>query len=462
MLFNSLDFILFALILTILFRFAKGTKAIALLVASSLFFYSFTGEFWYLFPLLTSSLVDYVVGARIHKAHLSGGASKEKKAYLAISLAVNIGMLGYFKYWGFLLESWGALVGADAASVVTQIVLPTGISFYTFQTMCYSVDIYRGRLTPATSFLNYMAYVSFFPQLIAGPIARYQDLGASIERFRAGQATPAWREGIALFSIGLCKKVLIADRVANGINPLISCVDEAGLWTSWLLMIGYSTQLYFDFSGYSDMALGLGKCFGIELPINFKSPYKSKNPSDFWRRWHITLSEWIRDYIYFPLGGSRGGAASAAQNLVLTMTIGGLWHGASWTFVVWGLYHGLLLALYHALKERFDALPVAAQRALTLLCVFVGWIPFRSDSFAQAGSWLAGLLGAHGLSGGERLSLPYTGLIVASLLIALLAPNAYEMRCSSWSARRWCALGVATAAALLMMNYSSTFIYYRF
>ena len=284
MLFNSLEFLLFLPIALASSLWTRGTLRLVCICASSWFFYAFTGEAWYLLPLLFSSILDFTLSANLPRVDRLA----VRRILLILSLCGNLGLLVFFKYWNLIAESirpvvyWLTGSEGDTTVAVAEVLLPAGISFYTFQTMSYTIDVYRRRLEPAKSFLEYLAYVSFFPQLVAGPIARYSDLGEQFTRWRHGETRPDWHYGVGLFAVGLCKKVLIADRLANGIDPLIFEVGEYGALTSWLVLMGYSLQIYFDFSGYSDMALGLGRCFGLKLPQNFDSPYKAKSPSDFW------------------------------------------------------------------------------------------------------------------------------------------------------------------------------------
>jgi len=443
----------------------KGTLRLLAICASSWFFYAYTGHAWYLAPLLFSSVLDFTLSSQLPKTE----SPTKRRALLAVSMCGNLGLLIYFKYWALILSSIQPLIAFVSGEIATkeagvmEMLLPAGISFYTFQTMSYTIDVYRRRLTPAKSFWEYLAYVSFFPQLVAGPIARYSELGEQITQWRNGELRPIWHSGVGLFAVGLAKKVLIADRLANSIDPIIFELDQHGAATCWLALLGYSLQIYFDFSGYSDMAVGLGRCFGLNLPQNFHSPYKAVSPSDFWKRWHITLSEWIRDYVYIPLGGNRGSPRRVLATLVVTMGLGGLWHGASWTFVVWGLYHGILLAIYHHNRVAMDAYPVVMRRGLTFLAATLGWVFFRADTFSHALTWFAGLLGGRGISAGFEGSHGWlAGLVAVGLLIAMALPNAYETDFRTWRPRRWLILGTITSAALLMMNYSSTFIYYRF
>ena len=352
MLFNSYEFIFLFLPLCLLLWWQPGWRApqrLGFLVLASYLFYGWW-DYRFVPLLLLSTLVDYRVGRYLSRAQNPSG----RILALMLSLAVNLGLLGFFKYSGFLASSLNAVVAGFSGAQplpVWDIVLPVGISFYTFQTLSYTIDIYRGQARPADSFLQFAAYVSLFPQLIAGPIVRYGQLQAQLCSLARH---PDWQQmarGLFFFVAGLSQKLLLADLIAARVNPLLADYQSLRLCGSWFAMLGYSCQLYFDFAGYSNMAVGLGLMLGLELPQNFASPYQSRNIAEFWRRWHITLSTWLRDYLFIPLGGSRLGSWVTLRNLILVMFLGGLWHGAGWTFVLWGLYHGVLLTLHRCGRD---------------------------------------------------------------------------------------------------------------
>ncbi len=293
-----------------------------------------------------SSSVDYLAAKWL--ARTPENRKGRRRTLLTLSLAVNLGLLAFFKYFGFFTQIASDLhtfAGGGPLPVVAMI-LPVGISFYTFESISYVIDIYRGVAQPARSYLDYACFISFFPHLVAGPIIRYSDILHQFCDVRWVQRGPDWGQidlGLMFFTMGMAKKLLIADALAVRIAPLWSCFaggDSLGVMGSWAAVLGYTFRIYFDFSGYSDMAVGLGHMFGVRLPQNFNSPYKATDPSDFWRRWHISLSTWLRDYLYFPLGGNRHGKQT--RNLLVTMLLGGLWHGAAWLFVIWGGWHGLV------------------------------------------------------------------------------------------------------------------------
>ena len=465
MLFNSTAFLFLFLPLTLAIALRlRGQALLGWITLASFVFYSFAGHAWFLVPMLVTTLVDFLVAPYIAAAT----SPRRKRALLVFSLAGNLGLLFFFKYSGLLLHTltgaYSLLTGGDAPgwARVFDVVLPAGISFYTFQTMSYVIDVYRGEARPERNFWKFAGFVSFFPHLVAGPLTRHNQLLPALTSIAGTGIRPRWEEGVFLFSVGLAKKVLIADRIGNLIDPVLSR-PTLGLVDGWMALLGYSLQIYFDFSGYSDMAIGLGRLFGVELPQNFNSPYRATDPSDFWRRWHITLSLWLRDYLYISLGGSRCSPRRRSFNLLLTMVLGGLWHGASFSFALWGLYHGLLLAAYQAHRQTWDRLAPALRRALTFVLVTFGWLFFRARTTADLLDWLSAVLGVAGWgempAGAGRLAL----LLTAGVAIASQPRNASGF--AGWaSTPAWgrAALGVLTAIAILFMNYSSSFLYYQF
>ncbi|WP_016834367.1 MBOAT family O-acyltransferase [Herbaspirillum lusitanum] len=469
MLFNSLDFIFVFLPLSLLVAAALRRNALLFwLTVCSAVFYAFAGHIWFLIPMAITTGLDFWVGRKIY----TSTTQAHRKLYLCISLVCNLGLLAYFKYSGLFLhtaESIEALFGSTLLHtnlrLALTVVLPAGISFYTFQTISYVIDIYRKDADSEPNFLKYLSFVTFFPHLIAGPLTRHNQLIPQLSLIANNGIKPRWEEGIYLFAIGLAKKVLIADRIANLIDPLISDIGNAGMIGAWLALIGFALQIYFDFSGYSDMAIGLGRLFGIELPRNFNSPYKALNPADFWKRWHITLSQWLRDYLYISLGGNRCSPARRRLNLMITMVLGGLWHGANWTFALWGLIHGLMLVLYHSKEGTWNRCTPFTQRCLTLLLVVIAWVPFRSDSLTHTFSWYLSMVGSDGLRGsalhGSTLLwlAPLEGI---AIWIALRQHNSLEIGYKNLSRSKLIALSAIASASVLMMNYSSRFLYFQF
>ena len=393
MLFNSYEFLIFLAATFGAFVLARrlGRRAAAItLIVASLFFYSYWNPAY--LPLLVASvLVDYYAGRLI--------ARYRRRWLLACVIAVNLLVLGYFKYYRFLVINIAALFHADLA--VPDIILPLGISFYIFQQISYQVDVYRGRVV-SHSLINYASLVCFFPHLIAGPIVLQRDALNQFAGLRFSYGLRNFCLGMTIFAIGLFKKVVVADNIAAFATSAFDAAD-AGLTISpieaWCGALAYTFQLYFDFSGYSDMAIGLGRLFGIRLPLNFFSPYKATSIVEFWRRWHMTLSGFLRDYLYLPLGGSRRGPARTLANVVVVMGLGGLWHGAGWNFPLWGLLHGVYLVTNHCWLMLAARSPVlAAMRrtigwrivawTTTFLAVVCGWVLFRAHSLAGAGAML--------------------------------------------------------------------------
>jgi alginate O-acetyltransferase complex protein AlgI len=404
MLFNSLEFILAFLPVTLIGFFLLGGRdnprlALGWLTAASLFFYGWWNPA-YLVLIVSSIVFNYMVGQRLMAAPSRG--------WLTFGVAANLASIGYFKYAGFLTANLEEASGLDIA--LGHIVLPLAISFFTFQQIAYLVDAYRGEVKDE-GFVNYALFVTFFPQLIAGPIVHHSEtMPQFAQRGTYRLDLDNLAVGLSIFSIGLFKKVVLADGIAAHATPVF---DAAGagydptLFEAWGGALSYTFQLYFDFSGYSDMAIGLARMFNIRLPINFDSPYKAVNIIDFWRRWHITLSRFLRDYLYIPLGGSRHGVPRRYSNLMITMLLGGLWHGAGWTFVVWGGLHGVYLVInhaWHAVRQRLghdlrrsSLIGRIGARTVTFLAVVVAWVFFRAESFDSAGRILAGMVGLNGV-----------------------------------------------------------------
>ncbi len=465
MLFNSYTFIFFFLPVILTVWWWPGlnrSHRLALLTIGSYVFYGWA-EWWYCLLMLGSTVVDYLAGQ-----HLAPDkpASKRKR-WLLLSLVANLGLLAVFKYAGLLTQSVNAVAqlftsGGPELLEVPDIILPVGISFYTFQSMSYTIDRFRGRVPEARSFLEFAAYVSMFPQLIAGPIVRYSAIQEQLQTIPTRLSSSKVALGLHFFVFGLSKKLLVADPIARAIDPLLKNWEWMGFGEAWLSMTGYSLQIYFDFSGYSDMAVGLGLWLGFQLPRNFNSPYKALGPADFWRRWHITLSEWLRDYLYIPLGGNRKGLSSTSANILITMLLGGLWHGPSWTFAAWGLYHGLLLAVEHPLRSlRMKQPPKQLIRLFTLIAVVMGWVLFRADSFSMAIHLWWVMVGGQGIAFVPDSQPFLLVLAVVGLMWCWMAPNTWE-NTVSFSRRRAAILAFLFLACVLVMTRPSPFLYFRF
>ena len=397
MVFNSLTFLVFFVAVYGLYRIMPHRGQNMLLLAASYLFYGWW-DWRFLGLIALSTAVDYWAGLAIEKA---AGHPRRRKMALWASIAANLGTLGFFKYYNFFAENMAAALSGLGITVVPgylEVVLPVGISFYTFQTMSYTLDVYRGQLAPTKSALNFATFVAYFPQLVAGPIERAARLLPQIERPRS-ITRQGMETGIWLIAWGLFKKCAIADNLAVLVDGVFGAEGATG-GATLMALYAFAFQIYCDFSGYSDIARGVSRMMGIELMVNFNNPYFAQNPSDFWKRWHVSLSTWLRDYLYIPLGGNRKGRSRTYANLALTMLLGGLWHGAAWTFVAWGAFHGALLVGYHAWAEwrgkevlRGSAIGTWARRVATFHLVCLGWLLFRATSMGQAGRMLVQTFG---------------------------------------------------------------------
>lgn len=396
MVFSSIFFLYFFLPMTLLLYFIAGPRyRNFLLLAASLIFYAW-GEMGYVLLMLFSITANWLVGLAIDRAKERG--STGKKALVA-GVILNLLPLAFFKYGNFLVDNFNVILPTLNLGEIelSDVHLPIGISFFTFQAISYIVDIYRQEAEVQRSPVNLALYISLFPQLIAGPIVRYHDIAREIVDRKT--TTADFRDGVLRFVCGLAKKVLIANHMGALADHIFSLPPgdlSAGL--AWLGIIAYTLQIYYDFSGYSDMAIGLGRMFGFHFLENFNYPYISRSISEFWRRWHISLSSWFRDYLYIPIGGSRVGAARNYFNLVLVFFLCGLWHGASWVFVIWGLYHGFFLVLERSPAGRLlNKMPVPLRHIYTVVVVMIGWVFFRSDTLSQALLYISALVNFSGV-----------------------------------------------------------------
>ena len=470
--FNSLEYALLLVVTSLLF-FGAGYRArLMILIVASLIFYAA----WNV-PLVSlivvSAVVDYTAGRMLGRTKGEGW----RKALLALSLVLNLGLLGYFKYANFFLANFHELMGhAPGEGQLLDIVLPPGISFYTFQTMSYTIDVYRRKISPTSSFLRFFLYVSFFPQLIAGPIERAGHLLVQFDH----AATRAFQVenlvgGGQMIVFGMFKKVVIADHCGRLADQVFA--DPSGFdgWTALIGAYAFTLQIYCDFSAYSEIARGSARIFGIDLMRNFDQPYLTSNISEFWRRWHISLSNWFRDYVYIPLGGSHKGRVRTLINLIITMFLSGLWHGAAWTFVIWGLYHGVLLLITALVGKRVGerlgggGLARALGWFTTFHLVVIGWILFRAADMAQFRA-LLGSIGQQlvGVVSGGGLPSPEQGLFIAGLF-AFLGLSALDRR-HRLLERIWAApIGSVVFATALIVTMlligvpdGPAFIYFQF
>ncbi|HEV1287344.1 MAG TPA: MBOAT family O-acyltransferase, partial [Bryobacteraceae bacterium] len=383
MLFNTTEFFVFlVIVLAVFYASPRVFRRVILLIASYVFYLSWNYKFVVL--LLGLTVVDY--GAAIAIEH---APAARKKPFLLISLAANLGMLGFFKYYNFFADNLAQLLRFPPHSWTFSIILPLGISFHTFQSISYVVDVYRGEQRAIRNPIDYALFISFFPQLVAGPIVRAREFFADLYAWKHPSQEEVLR-GVLLVILGLTKKIAFADQFAQLSDSYFQhLADHPGGFAAWSGVFAFSMQIFFDFSGYTDMAIGMALLLGFHFPVNFRRPYLAFSITDFWHRWHISLSRWLRDYLYIPLGGNRHGRLMTYRNLMLTMLLGGLWHGASWNFVIWGGYHGVLLSIERMMGRReFEKKPplwLYPLRALiTFGLVFVGWIFFRAATFADS------------------------------------------------------------------------------
>ncbi|MDR7135370.1 alginate O-acetyltransferase complex protein AlgI [Lysobacter niastensis] len=473
MVFNSLTFAVFFACVLVLHNLPLGwtTKKINLLIASYLFYAAWNPPFVVL--LWISTAVDWWAAKKLVNAE----NPHARRAWMLLSVVVNLGMLGYFKYGGFLMENFAALM--QSLGVVYQppgldIVLPVGISFYTFATLSYTLDVYLRRSKPANDFLDYALFVTFFPHLVAGPIMRPTELVPQFEHPHRATAAQL-RFGLALMVLGLFQKIVLAD---GFLAPAAEAVYDAppgtlpGALDAWMGTLAFSGQIFCDFAGYSTTAIGAAMCLGFAMPDNFRFPYAAVGFSDFWRRWHITLSAWLRDYLYIPLGGNRHGSARTYFALMATMLLGGLWHGASWTFVVWGGLHGLYLAVERTLRSRFAGyvpgpLALFGLGLLTYALVNITWVFFRSRGFGQAWSVLQGMFGGNAEAGPilSTAHLTMVALIVAGIVAAhwlMRARTLEAMLADRHPVPLSAALGVMAFAIVAAQGAGNAFIYFQF
>jgi alginate O-acetyltransferase complex protein AlgI len=386
MLFTQIEFILFFIAVFSFLLICKNIRwQNRMLLVASYYFYAYW-DWRFLSLIFISTLVDYIIGKKLD----STDSTNSRKALVTISLIVNLGLLGFFKYCNFFIDSAAAILAPFGIHTQTlNIILPVGISFYTFQTLSYTLDIYRKRISHCSNFFDFALFVSFFPQLVAGPIVRAADFLPQLQTPRTITMDRVY-SGIRQFIFGLFKKVFIADRLAMFVDVVFENAGAFDGVTTWLAVIAYAIQIYCDFSGYSDMAIGLARMMGFDFRANFNHPYIATSIQDFWHRWHISLSTWLRDYLYISLGGNRKGEIRTYINLMLTMLLGGLWHGASWTFVFWGGFHGIALAFNRMIthgkhdQPKTSFIQTIIGWIITMIVVLVGWVFFRSPTFIGA------------------------------------------------------------------------------
>ncbi|AFV10613.1 alginate O-acetylation protein AlgI [Thermacetogenium phaeum DSM 12270] len=468
MVFSSLVFIFSFLPLTLLaYYLAPGFLRNPVLLLASLLFYSW-GEPKYVLIMAFTTAANYALSILIDRYR---GRRVLRRALFLAALAADLGILCFFKYSGFLADNLKALCGLELA--LPDLPLPLGISFYTFQTMSYVIDVYLGKVRVQRNIISFGTYITMFPQLVAGPIVKYGEIAGQLAGRK--ESLQMFGEGAGIFLIGLAKKVLLA----NNIGMLWDTVKaappgELSVLSSWLGITAFAFQIYFDFSGYSDMAVGLGKMFGFNLPINFNYPYISRSVTEFWRRWHISLGSWFREYVYIPLGGNRKGMLKQYRNILIVWFLTGLWHGASWNFVLWGLYYGAFLAVEKTfLLRRLEGLPRAVGHIYTLFVVIVGWVLFEFETIPRAAGFLAAMLGPGAAYLWDRNALYYLYTNGILLLVLAICATPLPGRAALKIRRRLGAAGAAAApAAYLILAFLCTaylvnesynpFLYFRF
>lgn len=463
MLFNSEIFLfLFLPIAYVVFWLlrTKRQRYVWLAITGYLFYAGWDWKFCFL--MLFSTIVSYTTGLLLLREDWT---ERQRRYVLVVPVTVDLLLLGFFKYANFTLSSLAGLSALFGHSVPVRhldIVLPIGISFYTFHTISYVVDCYRRVVKPTRDFWEFASYVSLFSQLVAGPIVRFRQIESDLDQIDSIPRRKYIDIGCSYFVIGMCQKVLLADLIAVVIDPALAHYGQLGTVTSWACLLGYSYQLYFDFAGYSNMAVGLGYLFGIHIPQNFNTPYKADSIADFWRRWHISLSSCLRDYLYIPLGGSRGGVALVYRNLLLTMLIGGLWHGANWTFVAWGAYHGGLLCLNRAFEAEWERIAAPVRRSITFVLVIVGWVLFRSTNFDMARVLLGKMFWIEP-SAGFTAFPTLLALLLVAFLFAHFGKNTFEMT-HVWGLGMRCVLFVALVLCVIRIVtwQGSPFLYFQF
>ena len=457
MVFNSLDFLFFIIPVFIVYWLLPDKKHQNLFLLISSYFFYMQWEWKYLILILISSSVDFFCAKKIY-------TSINRKLYLGISIFANLGILFVFKYYNFFMESFISLFGIynESSLLFINLLLPIGISFYTFQTLSYSIDVYFNRMKPVNNIVNFFLYVSFFPQLVAGPIERANYLINQIKKEKIIN-TKIMDMGVSLILVGLFKKIVIADNLAYYVDDIFANYQNYDGGVLILGLVYFSFQIYCDFSGYSDIAIGTARLFGIELNLNFKFPYHSKNISEFWKRWHISLSTWFRDYVYIPLGGSKNSRLNTYRNLLIVFTLSGLWHGANLTFIFWGLYHVILYYIWIIIKLRFkstskifDLLSII----YTYITVTIGWVFFRSETINDAFNYLKLSILKLNFPGELRSALVYVIMII--ILDIILRNSPKDILRNFHISKRLLFNSIIFILIILFYTEGGNFIYFRF
>ena len=477
MLFNSYEFIFLFLPITLIVyftlnRFDKNRLAKGWLVLASLYFYSYFHKS-YLILIVTSILFNYFIGDRLNSQNKNGGGSYiERKLYLILGVLFNVGALGYFKYYDFFVENINYIFKTNLP--LLHILLPLGISFFTFQQLSFVIDSYY-RKNLRYDFLSYSLFVTFFPQLIAGPIVLPTEMLPQFESEENKKINWAnMNRGLYIFSIGLAKKVIIADSIASFANAGFDMMESLNFVEAWLTSVSYTLQLYFDFSGYCDMAIGIGLMFNILLPINFNSPYKSTNIQEFWQKWHMTLGRFLANYLYIPLGGNRKGEKRTLLNLLIVFLVSGIWHGAGWNFIIWGMLHGICILIHRVWKNSKRKMNKFVGWFITMNLVNIFWVFFRAKDLASAFKVIKGMLNIFTIK--AFISLPFREyssaelgnkitiifLIISSVIILLPKNSLERMRNFKMTNINLIELSIYMSFGIVFVNRVSKFLYFNF
>ena len=465
MLFQSAGFLFLFLpvFLLAMYLSPKGIYRSVVLLLFSYLFYSGAEPFFILL-LLASSLTDYTAAIRLHQANRLW----VRRSWLLLSIAVNLGLLCFYKYGAWImpyLSPYLERVGMPVPDpeFFTGFILPAGISFYTFQSMSYTIDVYRKQISPEKNLLGFCNYVAYLPQLIAGPIERFGHLAPQLRDLSLGRARPQWSAGMDRILLGVAQKLLIADSCGLVVDRVLGSNVTMDFITAWVVAVGFGMQIYYDFAAYTHIAIGISLLLGVRLQENFNSPYQATSIQEFWRRWHMTLSRWFRDYLYIPLGGSRKGQVRTTLNILVTFLLVGLWHGAGWNYLAWGVLHGLMLAGFRIKQQLLPGLTLNRYLAvaLTLVCVHFAWVPFRVDDTVQIINIWSGMFGLNGFSGNV---ISIVDIIFVCLVLAgtLILPNAMKRWPGSAGWKESAAIASIACIAVIITPEVSKFIYFQF
>lgn len=435
----------------------------------SVFFYSWGGP-KFIFAILATTFIDFFLVNAMHKAKQKSA----KRQFLILSLCLNLGLLFYFKYCNFFVDNFNSLLGMNIS--LAKIILPIGISFYTFESLTYVLDVYKGVHKPLKSFWQYQTYILLFPKLIAGPIVRYHDIADQITNREKNYTPDIKLSGFLIFCFGLAKKVIIANTLGMQADAVFKLpIEQIDTAAAWVGALAYTFQIYFDFSGYSDMAIGLCKIMGFKIPENFNNPYTAKSITDFWRRWHITLSSWMKNYLYIPLGGNKGTNIKLYRNLIIVFVLSGFWHGASWNFILWGVYHGLFLVMERLfLGNVFAKVGKWVSIPITFIIVITGWVLFRNEDISYGTSIIKQMYAFNFFDGKFAINNDFIAMACLALFISWFAifPKTIALQQKMYGevfspSSRWMVVFASVALFYISLSYISAlsfnpFIYFRF